>query len=84
MYRMSELYKHTWSDVIVKYFLILGLCHMFGCVAEKIFVMKVMPEDTHKLQAVKCSVSLDGDFLGLVLESMYPIYEKLYIILIYR
>lgn len=43
---------------------------MFGCVAEKLFAMKVLNEDLpDKYHATKCQPSLDGDYLGLVLES---------------
>lgn len=46
------------------------MCRVFGCSVEKLFVMRVMNEEsTHKFQAVKCEASVDGDYLGVVLES---------------
>lgn len=38
---------------------------------EKVFVMNVLNEDmvNNKYQAVKCDISSDADYLGLVLES---------------
>lgn len=43
---------------------------MFGSGGEKIFAMKIFPEETtNKYHSVKCELSLEGDYLGLVQES---------------
>lgn len=44
---------------------------MFGCAAEKLFVMRVLNEDVGEssLKAVKCEASIDGDYLGISYES---------------
>lgn len=54
-------------------FFILGICKIFGCALEKLFVMKVFNDESTstKLLVVKCEPSIDGDYLGIVLEGMY-------------
>ena len=51
------------------------MCRVYGCCAEKLFVMRVMNEEAaHKFQAVNCEASVDGDYLGVVLESKPILY----------
>ena len=64
------------TDILKALFIVCisGGCHVFGCANEKLFVMKVLNEDTpEKYHVTKCQPSLDADYLGLVLESMLPL-----------
>lgn len=56
---------------------LLGICKIFGCALEKLFVMKVFNEESNstRFQVVKCQPSVDGDYLGIVLEGeLFNIY----------